>query len=77
MEVRVNAQLIQQIINTLKGIKVRGYNSMDKLVGLVILFENLLNSAEPIQPPMPPEQEPMPPLEVVATPEPGPEERGE
>ena len=76
MEVRVNAQLIQQIINTLKGIKVRGYDSMDKLVGLVILFENLLNSAEPVPPQQPIDPAPAP-LEVMATPEPVPEERGE
>ena len=76
MEVRVNAQLIQQIINTLKGIKVRGYDSMDKLVGLVLLFQELLNNAEPIPPQQPIDPTPVP-LEVMATPEPVPEERGE
>ena len=45
MQVTINAQTIIQIIRTLKSIKVRGYESMDKIVGLVILFENMLNSA--------------------------------
>lgn len=48
-EVRINMQYLQQIIATLKSLKVRGYDSMDKLVGLVILFENLANNAEEAQ----------------------------
>ena len=48
-EVRISAQYLQQIIATLKRIKVRGYDSMDKLVGLVILFENLASNAEEAQ----------------------------
>ena len=54
MEVRITPQLIIQIITTLKSLDVRGYESMDKLVGLVILFENMLNSAP--APNVPPEQ---------------------
>ena len=34
---------IQRIIGTLKTIDVRGFDSMDKLVGCVIALENLLN----------------------------------
>lgn len=34
---------IQSVITTLKGIKVRGFDSMNRLVGLVMFFENILN----------------------------------
>jgi hypothetical protein len=40
----VSAELLQSVIATLKGIDVRGYESMDRLVGLVMLFERILNS---------------------------------
>lgn len=37
-------EAIQSIILTLKNIDVRGFDSMNRLVGLVMFFENLLNS---------------------------------
>lgn len=40
----VQDEVIQSIILTLKEIDVRGFDSMNRLVGLVIFFENLLNS---------------------------------
>ncbi len=35
---------IQSIILTLKNIDVRGFDSMNRLVGLVMFFENILNT---------------------------------
>ena len=46
MGITLNKDLILQVIKTLKGIDVRGYESMDKLVGLVMLFENIIQQAE-------------------------------
>ena len=46
MGITLNKDLILQVIKTLKGIDVRGYDSMDKLVGLVMLFENILKQAD-------------------------------
>lgn len=43
MKYEIPAELLQSIILTLKNIDVRGYDSMDRLVGLVMLFENILN----------------------------------
>ena len=40
----LNDETIQQIIFTLKGLDVRGFDSMDSLVGLVMLFDKLLKS---------------------------------
>ena len=44
MEFRFSAETLQSIIFTLKSIDVRGYDSMDRLVGLVMLFERVLNT---------------------------------
>ena len=40
--VNITEEEISAIISTLKEIKVRGFDSMDRLVGLVIFFENKL-----------------------------------
>ena len=40
--VNITEEEVSAIISTLKKIKVRGFDSMDRLVGLVILFENKL-----------------------------------
>lgn len=44
MEFRLSAETLQSIIFTLKSIDVRGYESMDRLVGLVMLFERILHT---------------------------------
>lgn len=41
-----NYQEIASVINTLKEIKPRGFKSMDRLVGMVIFFENKLKTIE-------------------------------
>lgn len=43
----LNEQLIRMVINTLKALDVRGYASMSAVVGLVNLFENILNLPTP------------------------------
>lgn len=40
----VKDEVIQRIIFTLKEIDVRGFDSMNRLVGLVMLFEDILDS---------------------------------
>lgn len=45
MGVQIEMRLVNQIIATLKSIDVRGYESMSSLVGLVMLFEDMSNSA--------------------------------
>lgn len=42
--VLIEKQMVAQVISTLKALDVRGYNSMNSLVGMVMLFENLLSS---------------------------------
>jgi hypothetical protein len=42
----MNITLIQRIIFTLKQLDVRGYDSMDKLVGVVSLLEKIVEQAE-------------------------------
>ena len=42
MNHEISEDAIQSVINTLKGIKVRGFDSMNRLVGLVMFFENIL-----------------------------------
>lgn len=42
----VDENTVQVAINTLKQIDVRGFDSMDKLVGLVVLFNNVLENAQ-------------------------------
>lgn len=43
MNHEISTEAIQSVISTLKGIKVRGFDSMNRLVGLVMFFENILN----------------------------------
>ena len=43
MNHEISEAAIQSVITTLKGIKVRGFDSMNRLVGLVMFFENILN----------------------------------
>ena len=40
----ISRELIESVILTLKSIDVRGYDSMDRLVGLVMLFERIKNT---------------------------------
>lgn len=49
--VQMDVGMIRNVIYTLKQIDVRGYDSMDKLVGLVMLFQNTLAqaTAQPMQ----------------------------
>ena len=44
----ISRETIFSIIHTLKEMDVRGYDSMNRLVGLVMLFENVLN-APPVE----------------------------
>lgn len=44
--INMNEQLILRIIQTLKEIDVRGFESMDRLVGLVKLFNDILQAIE-------------------------------
>lgn len=44
--INMNEQLILRIIQTLKEIDVRGFESMDRLVGLVKLFNDMLQAIE-------------------------------
>lgn len=46
MNITFQKELIIRIINTLKKMDVRGYESMDMLVGLVNLFENVIEKAD-------------------------------
>lgn len=46
MGITLKKELIQQVINSLKSIDVRGYDSMEKTVSLVMLFENILTQAD-------------------------------
>ena len=46
MGITLKKELIQQVINSLKSIDVRGYESMEKTVSLVMLFENILVQAD-------------------------------
>ena len=43
MKYEISEGMLQNVILTLKNIDVRGYDSMDRLVGLVMFFENILN----------------------------------
>lgn len=44
MEFTINRDLILSVIKTLKEMDVRGYDSYNRIVGLVMLFENILNT---------------------------------
>lgn len=41
--ITINNQEVLTVINTLKEIKPRGFKSMDRVVGLVMFFEQKLN----------------------------------
>ena len=43
MKHEIPDEMIQSVIATLKGIKVRGFDSMGRIVGLVNFFENILS----------------------------------
>jgi hypothetical protein len=42
----IDNNTIFSVIKTLKEMDVRGYDSMNRLVGLVMLFESILNEPE-------------------------------
>ena len=46
MERKISDDVIRAVIQTLKEMDVRGFDSMNRLVGLVMLFENLLNTQD-------------------------------
>jgi len=41
MNITLSEELVQRVINTLKELDVRGFDSMDRVVGLVTMFENI------------------------------------
>lgn len=41
----IDTDTIIRVIETLKGIDARGFDSMDRLVGLVKFFEDVLNAS--------------------------------
>lgn len=43
MDYKISEGMLKNVIMTLKNIDVRGYDSMDRLVGLVMFFEGILN----------------------------------
>ena len=45
MNITLSDQLITRIIFTLKQLDVNGYDSMDKLVGVVSLLEKIMEQA--------------------------------
>lgn len=48
MNITLSEELILQIAATLKQVDVRGYDSMDRLVGTVTLLENIVSQAHQI-----------------------------
>lgn len=48
MYYKIDPDLLVRIVATLKQIDVRGYESMDRLVGLVMMLEHML-STEPMK----------------------------
>jgi len=48
MNITLSENLILQITATLKQVDVRGYESMDRLVGTVTLLENIVSQAHQI-----------------------------
>lgn len=44
--ITIKKQEVYSVINTLKKIKPNGFKSMDKIVGLVMFFEDKLKSNE-------------------------------
>ena len=45
--IMLSNQEVATIVNTLKNMDVRGYDSMDRLVGLVLYFERKASQAMP------------------------------
>ena len=45
MNITLSKEIIESIIETMKQLDVRGYDSMSKLVGTVTLFENIVARA--------------------------------
>ena len=43
----IDSNTVFSVIKTLKELDVRGYDSMNRLVGLVMLFESILNAPLP------------------------------
>lgn len=49
-EITLSNQEVVSVINTIKEIKPRGFDSMNRIVGLVMFFENKLNQQpDPIE----------------------------
>ena len=49
-EIILSNQEVVSVINTIKEIKPRGFDSMNRIVGLVMFFENKLNQQpDPIE----------------------------
>ena len=48
MNREISEDAIQSVITTLRVIKVRGFDSMNRLVGLVMFFENILAQQPPV-----------------------------
>lgn len=44
--VMTDTEIIKNVINTLKSLDVRGYDSMDRLVGCVMVLEKYLKNLE-------------------------------
>lgn len=49
MNITLSEELIQRIVYTLKQLDVRGYDSMDKLVGTVTLLERIAEAKLPVE----------------------------
>lgn len=47
MNYTLSEDVIRTVVNTLKMIDVRGYNSMASIVGLVNFFDSILNLPKP------------------------------
>ena len=46
-QIIVDKVLLQRVVYTLKQLDIRGYDSMDKLVGIVLSLEQCLETAKP------------------------------
>ena len=44
VEHKITNEMLFKVINTLKEIDVRGFESMNRLVGFVMFFEGIINS---------------------------------
>ena len=45
-DIVLSASEVKAIVQTLKGIKPRGFKSMDRIVGLVMFFENKMSQEQ-------------------------------